>query len=187
VSDASGADPSGLARETERTPVEVAREAQATDSAGLPWSGRALTSTGFDGDVGAADPDLLAALDDSHDETTLMGAVAQARLLVPIVAAPSEVDDSGQLRVDLVALKSATDMAVVTLTAPDGRMGKSIALAVAEASGFDLDQDRGDVLIDFSAPAALQSTHQHPFDHLLCLRFRRRRECPGELSLLTCI
>ena len=46
----------------------------------------------------------------------------------------------------------------ISQIAPDGRMGKAIAAAVAEESGFALDQDRGDVLVDFSAPAALQSS-----------------------------
>ena len=46
----------------------------------------------------------------------------------------------------------------ISQIAPDGRMGKAIATAVAEESGFALDQDRGDVLVDFSAPAALQSS-----------------------------
>lgn len=43
----------------------------------------------------------------------------------------------------------------ISLFAPNGRMGKAIAAAVAEDSGFVIDQDHGDVLVDFSAPAAL--------------------------------
>lgn len=43
----------------------------------------------------------------------------------------------------------------ISLFAPDGRMGQAIAAAVAETSGFQIAQDGGDVLIDFSAPAAL--------------------------------
>jgi len=37
-------------------------------------------------------------------------------------------------------------------------MGKAIAAAVAEDPGFELDQDHGDVLVDFSAPGALQTS-----------------------------
>jgi 4-hydroxy-tetrahydrodipicolinate reductase len=44
------------------------------------------------------------------------------------------------------------------LVAPEGRMGKAIAAAVAGDDGLVVDQDHGDVLIDFSAPAALQSS-----------------------------
>jgi 4-hydroxy-tetrahydrodipicolinate reductase len=46
----------------------------------------------------------------------------------------------------------------ISLFAPEGRMGKAIATAVAEDPGFAIDQDHGDVLVDFSAPAALQAS-----------------------------
>jgi 4-hydroxy-tetrahydrodipicolinate reductase len=46
----------------------------------------------------------------------------------------------------------------ISLFAPDGRMGKAIAAAVAKDPGFAIDQDHGDVLVDFSAPAALQAS-----------------------------
>jgi len=46
----------------------------------------------------------------------------------------------------------------ITLFAPNGRMGKAIADAVAESGGFAIDQDHGEVLIDFSAPGALASS-----------------------------
>jgi 4-hydroxy-tetrahydrodipicolinate reductase len=46
----------------------------------------------------------------------------------------------------------------ISLVAPDGRMGKAIAKAVAQDARFAVDQDHGDVLIDFSAPDALQQS-----------------------------
>lgn len=46
----------------------------------------------------------------------------------------------------------------LTLIAPDGRMGKAITSAANEVEGFLIDPDRGDVLVDFSAPAALPAT-----------------------------
>ena len=46
----------------------------------------------------------------------------------------------------------------ITLIAPNGRMGQAIAAAVAEDAAFAIEQDHGDVLIDFSAPAALQAS-----------------------------
>jgi 4-hydroxy-tetrahydrodipicolinate reductase len=46
----------------------------------------------------------------------------------------------------------------ISLFAPDGRMGKAIAKAVGEHPAFAIDQDHGDVLVDFSAPAALQAS-----------------------------
>lgn len=46
----------------------------------------------------------------------------------------------------------------LSLIAPEGRMGRAIAAAAAENPGFAVDQDHGDVLIDFSAPAALSES-----------------------------
>jgi len=46
----------------------------------------------------------------------------------------------------------------ISLFAPEGRMGQAIAAAVAEDAAFAIDQDHGDVLVDFSAPAALQTS-----------------------------
>ena len=43
----------------------------------------------------------------------------------------------------------------IALVAPDGKMGRAIALIAAEDPGFDIDQDNPQILIDFSAPAAL--------------------------------
>lgn len=46
----------------------------------------------------------------------------------------------------------------LSLFAPNGRMGKAIAAAVADDDGFTIDNDHGDVLVDFSAPSALQAS-----------------------------
>lgn len=46
----------------------------------------------------------------------------------------------------------------IALFAPDGRMGKAIQAAIAEDTGFELDNDHGDVLVDFSAPDALRAS-----------------------------
>ena len=55
-------------------------------------------------------------------------------------------------------MRTADQPIRISLFAPNGRMGKAIAAAVAEDPGFALDQDHGDVLVDFSAPAALQAS-----------------------------
>ena len=46
----------------------------------------------------------------------------------------------------------------ISLFAPNGRMGKAIAAAVAETDGFEIVEDDGDVLVDFSAPGALEAS-----------------------------
>lgn len=86
-----------------------------SDSAGQSFGGRSLPSTGFDTDTGAPDAALVAALD--GDSTTFMEALASARLLVPIVATADGVEHPAAT--GLTAEKSS-EMAVVTLTAPDG-------------------------------------------------------------------
>lgn len=55
-------------------------------------------------------------------------------------------------------MRTADQPIRISLFAPNGRMGKAIAAAVAEDAGFALDQDHGDVLVDFSAPQALQAS-----------------------------
>ena len=55
-------------------------------------------------------------------------------------------------------MRTADQPIRISLFAPEGRMGKAIAAAVAEDAGFAIDQDHGDVLVDFSAPGALQSS-----------------------------
>ena len=120
------------------------------DSGGLPWSGRELTSIGFDGDVGDADPNLLAALDNPQDESALMRAVADARLLVPIVAAPTEVDDSGELMVE-----KSTDMAVVTLTLPEGQRGLPVFSSLAALSAWGVTARPSPVASSRAAQAAV--------------------------------
>ena len=46
----------------------------------------------------------------------------------------------------------------IALFAPNGRMGRAIAAAVDADPGFALHPDHGDVLVDFSAPSALQAS-----------------------------
>ncbi len=46
----------------------------------------------------------------------------------------------------------------LTLFAPEGRMGRAIVEAVAADPSFAIDPDHGDVLVDFSSPAALSKS-----------------------------
>jgi len=46
----------------------------------------------------------------------------------------------------------------IALFAPGGRMGKAIAAAVDENPEFTIDENRADVLVDFSAPEALPAS-----------------------------
>jgi len=55
-------------------------------------------------------------------------------------------------------MRTADQPIRISLIAPNGRMGKAIANAVADNPEFTIDQDHADVLVDFSAPDALQTS-----------------------------
>lgn len=55
-------------------------------------------------------------------------------------------------------MRTADQPIRISLIAPAGRMGRAIASAVEQDPDFVLDQDHGDLIIDFSAPAALQAS-----------------------------
>lgn len=102
------------------------------DSARVPWSGRELSSSGFETDAGEADPALLAALSGSADDAALMRAVEASRFVVPVVAEPTQVDDSGEHSVE-----KQVDMAAVTLVAPDGQRALPVFTGTTALTAWD--------------------------------------------------
>lgn len=137
------ADPRDHARHPRHVPA-----ADATDSAGVTWGGRELAPTGFEDDEGLADPALRAAL--GADDATLMAAVATARFLVPIVAEPVTLDDSGPLVVD-----TRVDMAMVTLVAPDGQRALPAFTGLDSLAAWDPDARPSPVTAERMAQAAI--------------------------------
>jgi 4-hydroxy-tetrahydrodipicolinate reductase len=55
-------------------------------------------------------------------------------------------------------MRTADQPIRISLFAPNGRMGKAIAAAVQDHPGFAIDQEHGDVLVDFSVAEALQAS-----------------------------
>ncbi|MFI9049046.1 SseB family protein [Streptomyces sp. NPDC053427] len=80
-----------------------------------------IPDPGFSDDDGSADPALAAALtaygQDRGTEPGLLAALADARVLVPVVAVLGEVETGP----DGLRREKTSDMAVPTLQAPDGR------------------------------------------------------------------
>ncbi|WP_043447564.1 SseB family protein [Arthrobacter sp. L77] len=120
--------------------IAAALAGNTADSAGQPWAGRDLSGPenplhAFDDDDGAADAGLAAALsgllrpaDGPGDaERAVFGALTTARVFIPIVA---RLSDQAEAATGLHADKEA-EMALVTLTAPDGRK----ALPVFSSTG----------------------------------------------------
>ena len=55
-------------------------------------------------------------------------------------------------------MRTADQPIRISLIAPDGRMGKAIGNAVDQNPDYLIDEDHGDVLVDFSAPDALRNS-----------------------------
>lgn len=108
-----------------------------SDSFGVPWHGRTLDPQPFTGDAGDGDPALLSALaGQAAGERTpadVVAALARARLLVAIVAVVGDTHPvAGGLRGDRGA-----DMALVTLTAPDGSKALPVFTSTAALAAWD--------------------------------------------------
>jgi hypothetical protein len=106
------------------------------DSAGVPWGGRTLPRGDFAGDDGTADPALRRALDDraldAADDAAVVRALAAARVLVPVVAV--RVDEAGTVH---GTSDKQADMALVTLTGPDGRRALPVFTSVETLARWD--------------------------------------------------
>jgi hypothetical protein len=118
--------------------AHVDDEGRPSDSVGQAWEGKTIPAHGFSDDRGEAHPGLVDALLACTDgptpeaETELMTLVAVARWLVPVVAVPTEVDEHGGLVTD-----TRSDMAAVTLTAPDGRSALPMFTSLESLAAWD--------------------------------------------------
>ncbi len=109
------------------------------DTGGTAWAGRTLAPTGFEGDDGAGDLALAAALAavtapeaGETEEETLLRALSTARLVVPVVAVVAERQEQDGLTSD-----ARSDMAAVTLTAADGTRALPAFTSVATLAAWD--------------------------------------------------
>lgn len=119
------------------------------DSAGQPFLGRSLPSTGFDADIGAADPALLAAI--AQDDTRFVAALGSARVLVPIVATADGVEQTA----DGLSAEKSTEMSVVTLTAPDGERALPVFTGMQALAAWNPDARPRPVSAEQAAQAAV--------------------------------
>jgi hypothetical protein len=92
-----------------------------TDSAGTPWAGRHFEHNASSNDDGSAPTELLAALEaygaNVAEEADVVAAIRTSRLLVPLVARLDEAgtNDHGH------RVEKSAELAIVTVTGPDGR------------------------------------------------------------------
>lgn len=123
------------------------------DTGGVPWKGRTLTGTGFDHDTGEADARLAGLLEeiDAADPREIVQAVSAARLIVPIVAVPGEIDDSSGIPID-----ATSDMASVTLVAPDGQQAMPAFTSIGALAAWNAEARPVPVTAQRAALAAVQ-------------------------------
>lgn len=109
----------------------------ASDSAGVPWSGRSFQANPHSGDDGSADPALLDALlhfrAGTGDPVAVVEAYRSARLLIPLVA---ENGDEG-IGAHGLAVDKTQELSIVTVAAPDGRRVLPVFTSVEALSRWD--------------------------------------------------
>ncbi|MFC7376353.1 SseB family protein [Brachybacterium sp. GCM10030268] len=138
-------------------PSHFREKSALTDTAGVPWAGRDHAASPFPGDDGTTPPELARALaahragSDPHRQA-LVAALAAARVLVPImaVAAGTETTAHG------VHGDNGADMAMVSLTAPDGARVLPVFTSVAALSAWRTDARPVPVIAPQAAQAAVQ-------------------------------
>lgn len=138
-----------------------------SDSAGVSFTGRELRDSSFAGDRGESDPRVLQALRElqaqpNHQrEAALLGVLAGARVIVPVVttppgskvhhhgeqSGPSEdngpseeseyVHDGGHDAGRPAEVSTGTEMATVVLTAPDGQRALPVFTGIGTLSTWD--------------------------------------------------
>lgn len=91
------------------------------DSAGVPWHGRRFEQSEFAADDGAADSRLIDSIAafrvGQEGQGSVVAAIRDARLLIPLVAEAAEVAQGAHG----LAVDKRAELSIVTVAGPDGR------------------------------------------------------------------
>lgn len=138
-------------------PAHFREKSPLTDTAGVPWSGRDYTVSPFPDDDGSAPPALAEALaahrrgEDPH-RRALVEVLAASRVLVPIMAVATELGTTAHgLTGD-----NGADMAMVSITAPDGSRVLPLFTSVTALGAWRSDARPVPVVAPQAAQAAVQ-------------------------------
>lgn len=152
--DSSGATGSPAQRSL---PAHFREKSPLTDTAGVPWAGRDYTLSPFPEDDGSTPPALVDALaahrrgDDPH-RRALVDVLSTSRVLVPIMAVATELGTTAHgLTGD-----NGADMAMVSITAPDGSRVLPLFTSVTALSTWRSDARPVPVVAPQAAQAAVQ-------------------------------
>lgn len=152
------ADDGGASERARRAlPAHFREKSPLTDTAGVSWEGRDHTVSPFPGDDGTT-PDALAralaahrAGQDPH-RRRLAAALAGARVLVPIMAVAAGTGTTAHG----VTGDNGADMAMVSITAPDGTTVLPVFTSVAALAAWRGDARPVPVVAPQAAQAAVQ-------------------------------
>ncbi|NMA78035.1 MAG: SseB family protein [Actinomycetales bacterium] len=146
------------AEQVHRTlPAHFREKSALTDTAGVSWEGRDYTVSPFPGDDGSVPAELAAALQahrdgQDPDREHLVAALSSSRVLVPIMAVATE---TGTTAHGLTGDNGA-DMAMVSITAPDGTTVLPLFTSVTALSAWRHDARPVPVVAPQAAQAAVQ-------------------------------
>ncbi|MGP9538762.1 SseB family protein [Brachybacterium sp. AOP43-C2-M15] len=138
-------------------PAHFQEKSPLTDTAGVTWEGRDYTVSPFPGDDGTTPDGVAAALaahragEDPH-RRDLVAALAESRVLVPIMAVASS---TGTTAHGLTGDNGA-DMAMVSITAPDGTTVLPLFTSVETLGAWRSDARPVPVVAPQAAQAAVQ-------------------------------
>ncbi|GAA1485734.1 SseB family protein [Brachybacterium fresconis] len=138
-------------------PAHFREKSPLTDTAGVPWAGRDYTVSPFPGDDGSAPPEVARALRDHRSgadphRRALVAALAAHRVLVPIMAVATGTGTTAHG----VTGDNGADMAMVSITAPDGSRVLPIFTSVAQLAAWRSDARPVPVVAPQAAQAAVQ-------------------------------
>lgn len=103
------------------------------DSAGVPWEGREFSQNNWSEDDGSTPAILAGVLARELDKAALVAALAQSRMLIPLLA---ELGESGVGPHGQMVDKSA-DLAIVAVSTPDGKSAIPAFSSVAEMTAWN--------------------------------------------------
>ena len=172
-----------------------------------PGHGRRLVSPGrFTADDGSTDPDICAALSAPVDPKRLRDAVREGRLIVAIVASPTDTGESGGSGAS--GGYGGSQMSVVLMVAADGRRGllaftgldamhrwnphaRPVPVSGPEVAQAALDDGCEAVVIDVAGPSSavvaepdlVELANRDPLDHAAALLSEVWASESGEASV----
>lgn len=138
-------------------PSHFREKSPLTDTAGVSWEGRDYSVSPFPGDDGTTPEALAAALaahragEDPH-RRRLVAALAASRVLVPIMAVAAGTDTTAHG----VTGDNGADMAMVSITAPDGTTVLPLFTSVTALGAWRSDARPVPVVAPQAAQAAVQ-------------------------------